>query len=165
MKYCHKLTAIGLGKNSVDWFKSYLSNRSQFVELDGIRSSEQSITCGVPQGSILGPLPFLLYVNDMISAIDGSCKLYLYGDDSILSDVGKKVDEIEMALSRNMESVRIWLLRNKLSLHLGKTESILFGSPSQTKKKHSLKVICDNIMLDNNLNGKLMCENAINKIN
>ena len=122
---CHKLTAIGLGKNSVDWFKSYLSNRSQFVELDGIRSSEQSITCGVPQGSILGPLLFLLHVKNMISVIDGSCKLYLYADDSILSVVGKKVDEIEMALSRNMESVRIWLLRNKLSLHLGKTFIIL----------------------------------------
>ena len=88
-------------------------------------SEPKCVTCGVPQGSILGPLLFLLYVNDMASAV--SFKLLLYTDDSALIASGKNVADIETTLSSELECVSNWLIDNKLSLHLGKTQSILFG--------------------------------------
>ena len=120
-----KLSALGMRDESVDWFRSYLSGRSQVVDVNGTFSSEHCITCGVPQGSILGPLLFLIYVNDMSAAV--KCQLLLYADDSALMVSGKDVAEIEAALSGELEEIQDWLVNNKLSLHLGKTESILFG--------------------------------------
>jgi hypothetical protein len=75
-----KLEAMGV--SSVAWFKSYLSSRTQIVNVNQVDSTPLSITCGVPQGSILGPLLFLCYVNDMPISVD--CKLILYADDSAL---------------------------------------------------------------------------------
>jgi hypothetical protein len=74
-----KLCAIGANNNAVNWFSSYLSDRKQFVQVNGTLSSRESVTCGVPQGSILGPLLFTLYVNDMSNAVN--CELCLYADD------------------------------------------------------------------------------------
>ena len=84
-----KLSALGLIQTSVNWFKSFLTQRSQLVEVDGTRSETRNVTCGVPQGSILGPLLFLIYVNEMENAVN--CKLLLYADDSCLLVSGKNV--------------------------------------------------------------------------
>lgn len=100
-----KLSAVGVTDSSVSWFRSYLTSRGQFVEVNGTRSSTDSITCGVPQGSILGPLLFLLYVNDMKGAIEDDCDLYLYADDSALAVTGKNVSHIEQVLSKNMNNL------------------------------------------------------------
>ena len=96
------------------------------VDVSGTMSSECNITCGVPQGSILGLLLFLIYVNDMPASV--KCKLMLYADDSALLVSGNGVSEIETVLSAELAAVQEWLIDNKLSLHLGKTESILFAS-------------------------------------
>ena len=79
---CEKLRAMGVG--SVDWFMSYLSGRNEFVQVNGNLSDSSPITCGVPQGSILGPLLFLCYVNDMAISTSSECKLLLYADDSAI---------------------------------------------------------------------------------
>ncbi|XP_072048809.1 1,25-dihydroxyvitamin D(3) 24-hydroxylase, mitochondrial-like [Amphiura filiformis] len=71
-----------MGVSSVDWFSSYLSDRKQIVNVNDVDSNPLGVSCGVPQGSILGPLLFLCYVNDMASSVD--CKLLLYADDSAL---------------------------------------------------------------------------------
>ena len=68
-----KLKAAGLADSSIKWFDSYLTGRNQVVDVDGVHSNPRDVTCGVPQGSILGPLLFLVYVNDMVSAVN--CKL------------------------------------------------------------------------------------------
>ena len=78
----HKLQALGADKATIEWFKSYLTGREQIVDVNGTHSTPQKINCGVPQGSILGPLLFLCYVNDMQRAVN--CKLLLYADDSAL---------------------------------------------------------------------------------
>ena len=135
-----KLKCIGLNENSVLWFKSYLTGRTQVVDVDGTLSDAKGITCGVPQGSILGPLLFLIYVNDMSAAV--KCKLLLYADDSALMVSGKDISVIEETLSVELESVSEWLTENKLSLHLGKTESILFASKQRLHKHDSIKVSC-----------------------
>ena len=101
-----------------------------------------SITCGVPQGSVLGPLLFLCYVNDM--PISVNCDLLLYADDSALLYDGKDPAEIAAKLITELESCQQWLISNKLSLHLGKTESILFGSKRKLKDHCVFNVMCNN---------------------
>ena len=87
-----KLKCMRFSENSVFWFKSYLSNRKFRVKIDKEFSDEELVKCGVPQGSILGPLLFLIYVNDMKQALD--CDLLLYADDSCLLFQSKDVKEI-----------------------------------------------------------------------
>ena len=88
-----KLEAIGLHEDAIRWFRSYLSDRNQLVDVSGIFSTEAPITCGVPQGSILGPLLFLIYVNDMSAAVND--KVLLYADDSCILVTGKSRSDIE----------------------------------------------------------------------
>ena len=77
---CNKLQSMGV--SNVKWFQSYLTGRKQLVNVNGTESNLEDITCGVPQGSILGPLLFLCYVNDMSIIINSDCKLLFYADDS-----------------------------------------------------------------------------------
>ena len=135
-----KMKPMGCSNSAVKWFRSYLSDRKQLIDLSGTRSELDRIACGVPQGSILGPLLFLMYVNDMEIAVQ--CKFLLYADDSALLIPGRNLKDIEKQLSRELSCISEWLVDNKLSLHLGKTESILFGQKRKIKNK-SLSVVCD----------------------
>ena len=119
-----KLSAMGV--SSTDWFRSYLSERSQCTQVNSIDSSFSDVTCGVPQGSILGPTLFLCYINDMVDALN--CKLSLYADDTALVYSGADPAAVAHFLSDELAICRKWLIDNRLSLHLGKTECILFGS-------------------------------------
>ena len=140
---CDKLKAVGFDSSTVSWFQSYLQNRTQLVNVNGVSSDVMKISCGVPQGSILGPLLFNLYVNDMCSSVD--CKLILYADDSVLLVSHKDFEVVESTLSNNLQNLSVWLLDNKLSLHLGKTESMLFGSRKKLKSHKSLNINCNNV--------------------
>ena len=134
---------MGVGQAALKWFDSYLGGREQTVEISGVFSEFRTVTCGVPQGSILGPLLFLIYVNDMKAAV--KCKLLLYADDSALLASSSDVSEIEEILKRELESVSEWLSENRLSLHLGKTESILFGANKRLAKCKELNITCNGI--------------------
>jgi Reverse transcriptase (RNA-dependent DNA polymerase) len=171
-----KLKACGLGDSICNWFKSYLSDRQQLVDISGTFSSHSLITCGVPQGSILGPLLFLIYVNDMPAVVKN--KLLLYADDSAILVSGKNVSDVEKALSDDLLGVSQWLIDNKLSLHLGKTESILFGSRQKLRSQPNLNIICNGttishtssvkylgVSLDQFLSFKLMAESILKKAN
>ena len=142
-----KLSSIGMNTNATEWFNSYLSGRTQFVDLGGVHSKLNTISCGVPQGSILGPLLFLIYVNDMISVIGKECNLFLYADDSALAVTSKSLSFIEQTLTANMEALSEWLCINKLSLHLGKTECILFHSKRRIKDSQPLCITCNGVKL------------------
>ena len=169
---CDKLKLMGIG--CVEWFVSYLSNRRQTVTVNKTNSSSGIVTCGVPQGSILGPLLFLCYINDMHLSVQ--CKLFLYADDSALLVRGKNPSTISECLSENLESCRDWLIDNKLSLHLGKTELILFGTKRKLKKVDNFYIKCgDTIInsvesvkylglnLDNDLSGVSIVNNILKK--
>ena len=156
-----KLKSIGV--SSTSWFDSYLANRQQCVDVNGSRSEFLPVTCGVPQGSILGPLLFLIYINDMNISL--TCRLSLYADDSALIFSHRDSRVIADRLSMELSSCKRWLVDNRLSLHVGKTESLLFGSKRRLKGC-DFRVFCDGtpverkftvkylgVLLDENVNG------------
>ena len=108
-----KLEASGVGNDILFWFKSYLSDRTQLVDLSGTHSSCSPITCGVHQGSMLGPLLLLVYVNDMSAVVKN--KLLLYADDSGILVSGKNKQDREQILTKYLNWLRPWLIDNKRS--------------------------------------------------
>ena len=173
-----KLYAIGFSKRTVNWFKSYLSNRSFKVNLGNNLSQPASVSCGVPQGSILGRLLVLIYVNDMSQAV--KCHLFLYAHDSCLVCQHKDINEIEKQLNVDFSNICNWFVDNKLSIHFGghKTKSILFAYKFKDKnikklnikygdkqiKEHS-KVKYLGCLMDETMSGEAMALNIIHKIN
>ncbi len=133
---CNKLEAIGIG--STNWFRSYLNGRTQKVKIGDTVSESMSITCGVLQGSILGPLLFLCYVNDMPVSVKS--KLLLCADDSALLVSHRDPRVISNTLSQELESCNGWLIDNRLSLHLGKTEVVLCGTKRKMRNAEDFEV-------------------------
>ena len=167
-----KLEAMGV--SSVEWFRSYLCDRTQIVNVNQVDSAPLNISCGVPQGSIFGPLLFLCYVNDMPISVD--CKVLLYADDSALLVSVKDPKMVADELSKELDSCRQWMIDNKLSLHLGKTEAILFGSKRKLNYVQDFSVKCNGktinnsssvkylgVNLDNTLSGESIASNFIKK--
>ena len=173
---CDKLKTMGVC--DIKWFRSYLTERKQLVNVNGVNSELLNISCGVPQGSILGPLLFLCYVNDMSISINSDCKLLLYADDSTIIFSHKNPDVISDRLGKELESCSDWLVDNKLSLHLGKTECIIFGPKRKLKKVTNFEVKCNNhiiksqpklkylgIDIDQHLSGESTVNSIIKKVN
>ena len=113
-----------------DWFASYLSNRTQYVSLLGFKSQVLNIRHGVPQGSVLGPLLFLIYLNDLHKAIRYS-KVYHFADDTNLLNISNSPSKLQKQLNRDLKLLYKWLLANKISLNCAKTEFIIFHKPGQ----------------------------------
>ena len=124
----HKLEYYGIRGVSNDWFKSYLSDRNQFISINGYNSDLMPIDCGVPQGSVLGPLLFLIYINDLHKAIQ-YCKVHHFADDTNLFHTSKSVKNLNKLVNRDMKHVNNWLSANKISLNIEKTELVIFKSP------------------------------------
>ena len=124
---CDKLLDYGLRGNINKLVKSYLSGRKQLVSIDGIDSSIKDVTCGVPQGSSLGPLLFLIYINDFRLCL-GETSCGHFADDTFIIYSSKKPKTIETVINHELKSVVKWLRLNKLSLNAGKTELIFFRS-------------------------------------
>ena len=132
-----KLQYYGLTDTPLKWFSSYLSERQQYVELDGLKSSTAPINTGVPQGSILGPLLFIIYIND----INNASKIFnasLYADDTSLNTVISAFDidrnnTISKKINDELSLINEWLASNKLSLNVAKTKFMLFRFPQKSK--------------------------------
>ena len=123
-----KLEFYGVRGLASQWFFSYLSNRQQRVKLDGRTSSYLNITCGVPQGSILGPLLFLIYINDMKNSVKNSV-LHHFADDTNLLCSDKNVKNLKKKMNEDLRLIYVWLCANRLSLNVDKTEFIVFRPP------------------------------------
>ena len=131
----HKLPSFGISGKEHLWFSDYLFNRSQYVVIDSIQSDVSRITHGVPQGSILGPLLFILLINDMNTCVQ-KCSLVLYADDAVLFFGHKNANEIELTLNNELNAIYDWLFDNHLIINLkkGKTEFVLYGSRQKLSK-------------------------------
>jgi retron-type reverse transcriptase len=138
-----KLEHYGIRSIANNWFDSYLSGRKQFVNLGGINSNNLPITCGVPQGSILGPLLFIIYINDMHSAIKFS-KVHHFADDTNLLFSHKNPKILRKRVNADLELLFDWLCANRLSLNVGKTEFVIFR-PVGFKNFASVDIKCNSI--------------------
>ena len=125
-----KLANYGIRGMALNWIKSYLSDRTQFVEFQGVKSGNENITCGVPQGSILGPLLFLLYVNDIVKASQEVLTI-LFADDTNIFKAGTNIDMMISSMNNELDNIVKWLQANKLSLNVKKTHYIIF-KPGRT---------------------------------
>lgn len=131
-----KLKYYGLDNKAVNWFQSYLSGRKQYVEIEGHKSSVKDINTGVPQGSTLGPLLFIIYMND-INDVSPLLKTILFADDTSLSSVISLFPSgprrTSLAINNELEKITDWLRANKLSLNVKKTKYMVFRF-SQTQE-------------------------------
>ena len=128
-----KLISLGFSDSAVLWFKVYLTNRSQSVCLNGVVSDPQPVPFCVPQGSILGPLLFISYINDLPSVVV-DCDIQPYADDTLLFYNSNSVTDIESCLSRNLSSIISWLDSNYLFLNYLKTKIMLVGTHQRLAK-------------------------------
>ena len=136
-----KLNHYGIRGVANDWFNSYLSNRSQFVSIYGFKSKTKNISIGVPQGSVLGPLLFLIYINDLNVAINYAI-VHHFADDTNLLITGKSLKSIKKHTNIDLKLLCNWLKANKISLNSSKTEAILFRHPNK-KIDYDLKLKID----------------------
>ena len=128
-KLLSKLPAYGIADTELEWFTSYLFHRHQLVNYDDHSSKTRSVSCGAPQGSILGPLLFVIFANDVTDHVK-SVKIIMYADDTVLYVDGPDLTSIENALSSDMSLLASWFTENELILNLkkGKTEAMVFGT-------------------------------------
>ena len=121
-----KLSIYGATPSSVAWFKSYLSERKQFISLRKTTSKQLTVKQGVPQGSILGPVLFLLFVNDMPLHVQKST-MDIYADDTTLSlsSNWKTLPLLNQSLSQDLNEVERWARENKMYLNMQKTKALL----------------------------------------
>ena len=130
----HKLHHYGIRRMINDWFSSYLSIRMQSNKIGPIVSSKVRTVCGVPQGSVLGPLLFLIYVNDMHRS-SKKFDFYLFADDTNLLYAEKDQNKLEVVVNEELLKLCEWLKSNKLSLNVSKSNFVIFH-PYQHKLYH-----------------------------
>ena len=120
-----KLDHYGIRGISNYWFRSYLSDRSQFVSISGFNSDYKTVKHGVPQGSVLGPLLFLIFINDLNIAIKHS-ETFHFADDTCLLIIKDSVKQINKVVNKDLKFLVQWLNANKISLNVARTEVVIF---------------------------------------
>ena len=170
-----KLEHYGIRGSALNWFASYLSGRSQFVDFNGYRSSTCQIRCGVPQGSILGPLLFLIYINDICN-VSKVLDFILFADDTNIFFSHKDELFLSQTLNSELLSLSEWCKVNKLSINLKKCNFMIF-KPRQKRRTLDISVVLNNhiiaqtkevvflgVILDENLSWKPHILNVSRKI-
>ncbi len=137
-----KLQHYGVRGLALEWFRSYLLNRKQYVTFKDKKSMEMTITCGVPQGSVLGPLLFIIYVNDLPNSLVYS-KGVLFSDDTTLFCSSPNIRQLFNQVNEDLESLDDWFRANKLSLNLGKTNYMVFDRGKQVNMDNMILTIND----------------------
>ena len=174
-----KLEHYGLEPSALQLLKSYLTNREQFVKIDDIKSNVLPINTGVPQGSILGPLLFIIYINDFSQA-SNVFKFITYADDtSLVSTLGSFTNgtnnpNTEHMINIELHNIAEWLKLNKLTLNINKTKYMIFQMPNKKVTVPTLTIDGVNIervqhfnflglILDTHLNWHKHIEKIANK--
>lgn len=134
----HKLNRYGVRGIANKWFESYLQNRTQYVQINNNKSSCQNINCGVPQGSILGPLLFLIYINDISNS--ANVNILSFADDTTIYMSHSNMEELFRQANQNVNKIFNWFCANKLSLNANKTKYIIMRPSSKPCSTENRKV-------------------------
>ena len=140
-----KLIMLGIKGKEIEWFKSYMSNRKQFVQLDDVSSEKKNVTVGVQQGSLLGVLLFQLLINDLPNCLK-FCTCILYADDTTLYIFGKSLKFLRSKMQADLDQLQLWLTVNSLKLNVGKTKVMLFSADGINPK---IDLLLDNELVEN----------------
>ena len=170
-----KLEYYGIKGAYNSWLSSYLSNRWQYVTLGNTKSQNRKVSCGVPQGSVLGPLLFLIYINDMNKALK-NCITHHFADDTNLLCSKRNLKELRKTMNEELSLLFEWLCANRLSLNVSKTEFIVFRPNRKTINqtftlklnqktiRESTKIKYLGVLLDNKLSWSLHITELCKKI-
>ena len=135
-----KLEHYEIRGTDLNWFISYLTNRLQYVGYNNTQLKRLSTKCGVPQGSILGPILFLMYINYIIN-ISNLLHLILFADDTNIFIHQKNLEKLIEILNEELDKLTNWFVSNRLSLNFKKTNFIIFYSPQKIYKRDDVNII------------------------
>jgi len=139
-----KLEHYGIRGVALEWFRNYLLDRKQYVHFNGINSNQQCVTCGVPQGSVLGPLLFIIYTNDLPNALRSS-RCILFADDTTIFHSSNDLKISASLISNDLELLTDWFRANKLSLNVTKTNYMIFSKTQIDSSNINLKIGTEHI--------------------
>ena len=172
----NKLEFYGIRGVTLHWFKSYLENRKQYVDYKGAKSSYLGVSCGVLQGSILGPILFLLYIND-ICHTSKILHFIIFADDTNAFVANKDISALNQIINTELANLSTWFTSNKLSVNINKSCYILFKTKNKKIDNSSLNILLNGtllpqvkftkflgVLIDENLTWSNHIESIVNKI-
>ena len=141
-----KMKKMGISNVLLNWFKNYLTDRSQATWVNNLYSKSDKLLCGVPQGSVLGPTLFLIYVNDMSHILENG-KHMLYADDTVLYEGGRDMTILEANLQQHLDYFAIWCRKNALTINVKKTKYVIYGTSNSLKRIRPLQLKMNGVQL------------------
>ena len=143
-----KLEFYGIRGIALNWFKSYLYERKQYVIYNGTQSNTLQMSCGVPQRSVLGPPLFIIYTNDLPDCIENATTI-LFADDTTIYESASDINYVYRYMNSNLSRLTDWFMGNKLSLNVAKTNHMLFSNHISFDELLQLKMADQNIIHTN----------------